>query len=153
MRNPVKIKFKNDRRVKIPNPDESKRNGRFSEIWGNQCNLCGIYHPQNFVEVDHLEGHTSLKSKDDLLTFFESIVFVTADDLQLVCKDCHKIKSYAERMGITFQQAKVEKYIIYLSKENKDVEKLLQLGVTNNNIPSTKDKRKSLLRSLLLKEL
>lgn len=153
MRNPVKIKFKNDRRERIPNPDESKRDGRWAEVWGNQCDLCLDWFSQNEVEVDHKIGHHSLRNENDLISFFESIAFVTADELQLVCKTCHKTKSYAERMGISFDEAKLTKQVIDLVNTGKDKDYLLHLGVTNDNIPSTKDKRRLLLLELLRKQL
>lgn len=149
MRNPVKIKFKNDRREQILNPDEAKIGTRWEYIWGNKCDLCLNWFAQNDVEVDHKVGHHSLRNRDDLLSYFEAIALVTADDLQLVCKDCHKIKSYAERMGISFDEAKLTKQVIDIVNNGKDKDYLLQLGVTNDNIPSTKDKRRLLLLELL----
>jgi len=149
MRNPVKIDYKNKRRVRIPNPNE-KTATRFPEIWACPCDVCGGIFNQVEVEVDHKIGHHSLKSEDDLMNFFKSIAFVTEGELQLICKECHKIKSYADRMGISLEEARVIKEIIELQKSGKDTEKLLQLGVTNDNIPSTKDKRRELLTKLML---
>ena len=150
MRNPVKIQLKNRLRARIPNPDESKREGRWAEVWGNKCDICEQWYLQNDVEVDHKIGNHSLTCEEDLMNFFASIAFVTEDELQLVCKPCHKIKSYAERMGISFNEARVIKEIIELQKEGKDTGKLLQLGVTNDNIPTTKEKRRQLLTKLML---
>lgn len=153
MRNPVKLKLKARLRAKIPNPDEKKREGRFAEIWGNQCDLCCNWYPQAEVEVDHIHGHHSLRSEDDLMDFFRSIAFVRECELQLICKTCHKIKSYAERMNITFDEAKLTKQVIELVNLGKDKDYLLQLGVTNDNIPSTKDKRRQLLLTMLIDQL
>ena len=46
-----------------------------------------------------------------------------------------------------------EQEIIELQKTGKDVGKLLQLGVTKDNIPTTKDKRRKLLEELMLGSL
>lgn len=148
MRNPVKVEFKTKNRVRMINPNE-KTATRFPEIWACPCHLCGGVFPQNEVEVDHKVGHHSLTCEEDLINFFESIAFVTESELQLVCKPCHKIKSYAERMNISFNESRIIKEVIELQSNGKDVDKLLQLGITNDNIPSTKDKRRKLLIDML----
>lgn len=152
MRNPVKVEFKNKFRVRMKNPNP-KTATRFPEIWACPCHICGGVFAQNEVEVDHKIGHHSLTCEEDLMNFFHSIAFVTEKELQLVCKPCHKIKSYAERMEISFDEARVIKEIIDLQKEGKDTGKLLQLGVTKSNIPTTKDKRRQLLTKLMLEGL
>ena len=149
MRNPVKVEFKNKNRVRIVNPNE-KTASRFPEIWACPCHLCGGVFAQNEVEVDHKVGHHSLTCEEDLINFFESIAFVTESELQLVCKPCHKIKSYAERMGISFHEAKIVKDVIELQQLGEDKNKLLQLGFTIDNIPTTKDKRRELLIKTLM---
>ena len=62
-------------------------------------------------------------------------------------------KAWAKEMGISFDEARVIKEIIDLQKEGKDTGKLLQLGVTKSNIPTTKDKRRQLLTKLMLESL
>lgn len=152
MRNPVKMEYKNKRRVRMINPNE-KMLKRFPEIWACPCDICGGVFPQAEVEVDHKVGNHSLTCEEDLMNFFKSIAFVVESELQLVCKPCHKIKSYAQKMGISFAEAEVIKEIIELQKTGKDVGKLLQLGVTKDNIPTTKDKRRKLLEELMLGSL
>ena len=36
--------------------------------------------------------------------------------MQLVCVECHKVKSHADRLGVSFAEAKVKKQIIAFSK-------------------------------------
>lgn len=146
-KSPVKMEFIRHNRIKIPNPNPR---ARVKEVWGGVCALTGEVHVLSDLEVDHKIGNHSLRNLDDLLPFIKAIVMVSFDDLQFVSKKAHKIKSYAERMGISFDEARVIKEIIELQKSGKDTEKLLQLGVTNDNIPSTKDKRRELLTKLML---
>ena len=117
-KNPVKLEFINQNRIKIPNPNP---NGKVKEIWGGVCALTGEIHPIANLECDHKTGNHSLKTLDDLQTFFEAIVMVTLDDLQLVSKEAHKIKSYAEKHNISFEEAKAEKEAIALIKDSLDI--------------------------------
>lgn len=68
-------------------------------IWKVKCARCGLYHRKDGVEVDHIRGEHSLKTLADLPNFVLSILDVTTKDLQVLCKPCHRIKTYAERYG------------------------------------------------------
>ncbi len=116
-KHPVKLAFIKQNRVKIPNPNP---NGRVKTVWGGKCALTGEYFVLNELECDHKVGNSSLKSVEDIQSFVEGVLLVTADDLQLVSKEAHKIKSYAEKQGISFEEAKVEKEVIELIKQKKD---------------------------------
>ena len=116
-KNPVKLEFIKQNRVKIPNPNPR---GKVKEVWGGVCALTGNIFPIGDMEVDHKEGNHSLKTLDDLVPFIKGIVMITLDDLQLVSKEAHKIKSYAEKQGISFEEAKIEKEVIELIKQKKD---------------------------------
>ena len=116
-KNPVKLEFIKQNRVKIPNPNPR---GKVKEVWGGVCALTGNTYPIGDMEVDHKEGNHSLKTLDDLVPFVKGIVMITLDDLQLVSKEAHKIKSYAEKQGISFEEAKIEKEVIEIIKQKKD---------------------------------
>ena len=116
-KNPVKLEFIKQNRVKIPNPNPK---GKVKEVWGGVCALTGKTYPIGDMEVDHKEGNHSLKTLDDLVPFVKGIVMITLDDLQLVSKEAHKIKSYAEKQGISFEEAKIEKEVIEIIKQKKD---------------------------------
>lgn len=116
-KHPVKLDFIKQNRVKIPNPNP---NGRVKTVWGGKCALTGGYFVLNELECDHKVGNISLKSVEDIQSFVEGVLLVTADDLQLVSKEAHKIKSYAEKQGISFEEAKIEKEVIEIIKQKKD---------------------------------
>ena len=118
-KNPVKLEFIKQNRIKIPNPNPK---GKVKEVWGGVCALTGNTYVIGDMEVDHISGNHSLKTIDDLVPFVKGIVMVTLEDLQLVSKEAHKIKSYAEKQGISFEEAKVEKEVIELIKQKKDKE-------------------------------
>ena len=50
--------------------------------------------------------------------------------MQLVSKEAHKIKSYAEKMGISFEEASYIKEAISLVKDKKDVAWIKEKGYT-----------------------
>lgn len=144
-RHPVKLEFIKNNRKRIPNPNP---NGKVPTVWGGECYLCGNDFAQKDLQVDHLKGNHSLKSMDDLQSFVEAMLFVEEEDLALVCVSCHKIKSYAERTGITFNEAKVQKIIIEMMKDKRAVDELLRC----HNLPCNNDKtRKESLECLLKK--
>ena len=148
-KHPVRIEFMKQNRIRIPNPN---KNGKAKEVWGGVCALTGELTPQTSLEVDHKKGNHSLRSINDIQSFVESILLVTFDDLQLVSKDAHKIKSYAEKHNMTFEQAKVHKEIIEICKDKQKVlDKLLEYNVQSP--PSNAKARRELLTKLMLEEL
>lgn len=64
--------------------------------WEYLCAACGIYHLAKDVSVDHIVACGTLKSYDDL-PLFVSRLFCKAEELQVLCTDCHKEKTHAER--------------------------------------------------------
>lgn len=147
-RHPCKIQFLNNNRFKIPNPNP-KNAKRFPTVWGATCNVCKGTFTLKEMEVDHLKGNHSLQEFKDISTFIESIVTVTPDDLQLVCKDCHKIKSYADKHGVSFEEAVAIKKAIEICKAKKDKEFLLKRGIEPE---SNATKRRKQVEEVLLNE-
>lgn len=142
---PVKIKFIHANRIRIPNPNPK---GRVPEVWGGRCALTGKLFPSNQLQVDHIDGgRYSLRDIPDIQSFVESIVMVGMDDLQFVSTEAHKVKSYADKQGISFEQATAEKQAIKLQKEKKDVDFIKDSGI----IPAknAKDRRAQLVEILL----
>ena len=136
-KHPVKLDFIKQNRVKIPNPNP---NGRVKTVWGGKCALTGEYFVLNELECDHKVGNSSLKSVEDIQSFVEGVLLVTADDLQLVSKEAHKIKSYAEKQGISFEEAKIEKEVIEIIKQKKEKEYLQEHQLP---VSSTKSARRA----------
>jgi 5-methylcytosine-specific restriction endonuclease McrA len=60
------------------------------------CAECDGYFPDKEVAVDHIEPAGSLKSYEDLPQFVETL-FCEEDNLQVLCNDCHAIKTAKER--------------------------------------------------------
>lgn len=148
-KNPVKLEFIKQNRIKIPNPNPR---GKVKEVWGGVCALTGNTYVIGDMEVDHISGNRSLKTIDDLVPFVKGIVMVTLEDLQLVSKEAHKIKSYAEKQGISFEEAKAEKTSIELIKKGVDKQFLIDHNVKAENIGSTQAVRRKQIVELLLEQ-
>lgn len=147
-KSPIKLKFIKENRERIPNPNPK---GRVDTVWGGRCNVCSNLFAQQALQVDHVRSDfNKLSSLDGLQEYIENMALVTKDELQIVCKPCHGIITHSQRKGITFEEAKIEKEIIALCKDDKLLlDKLSQLGVKSSNVPKTKKARKELLTNLL----
>jgi hypothetical protein len=118
-KHPVKLEFlKQNTELMVNTNTRSMK--RFPMVAAARCVICKELHSKSIIEVDHKIGNSSLRSMDDVRSFIESMIMVSFDDLQLVCKSCHKIKTHAEKKGITFKQAKVEKLAIEVCKGSTD---------------------------------
>ena len=139
-KNPVKLEFEKESVVKIPN-DNPKSMKKFPLVNGFKCGMCGGLFKSNQVQCDHKTGEHSLKCMDDLQTFVEGIVFVRKEDLQMLCKPCHEIKTYAERYGYTIEEARPLKQALEFNK--KPVKTVVDFLTKCGIMPATtKDKRR-----------
>lgn len=111
-RSPVKISFMKNNRKRI----NKTVKGKPSTVWGGDCSICKKTFSSISLEVDHKKGGHSLREVSDIQKFIEGIVFVEEKDLQFVCKPCHKTKSYAEKSGISFERAWIQKRAIEIQK-------------------------------------
>lgn len=64
--------------------------------WEYLCTTCFGWYLQKDVTVDHIVPCGSLKSYEDLAGFVERL-FCPADGLQVLCIQCHKAKTKADR--------------------------------------------------------
>lgn len=61
------------------------------------CAHCGGWFSEKETHVDHIVPAGSLKSFEDVGPFSRRLLFPTPDQLQILCKPCHKTKTLAER--------------------------------------------------------
>lgn len=148
-RHPVKLEFIKQNRIKIPNPNPK---GKVDKVWGGVCALTGETHVIANLEVDHQKGNHSLQTLKDIEQFISGIVNITLEDLQFVSKEAHKIKSYAEKQCISFEEAKAEKTAIELIKKGVDKQFLIDHNVKAENIGSTQAVRRKQIVELLLEQ-
>ncbi|MNC16176.1 hypothetical protein D3C75_640240 [compost metagenome] len=127
-KHPVKLQFLNSQKIPMENTNPRSKK-RYPTVPGLKCAICGGLFRTTQAQVDHLCGNHPLKTMDDLQTFTEAMIMVKTSDLQIVCKPCHKIKSYAERMEISFEEAKAIKQAIEICKTKQDKQFLIEHGV------------------------
>jgi len=63
-----------------------------------QCNHCKKWYPEKNVNVDHIIPAGALNCANDLPGFVERL-FVEVEGLQVLCQDCHNIKTQNEKNG------------------------------------------------------
>ena len=125
-KSPIKLDFIKSKRIKINNPNPR---GRVKTVWGGKCSQC----KQDFIlkdlQVDHMKPCGSLIKEEDIQCFVERLLLCTGDDLQFTCKPCHGIITYAEKQGISYEEAAIRKKAISICKED-DKLWLEQRGIT-----------------------
>ena len=130
------------------------------------CVICGEQFGSGGIELDHVEGGNTNKSFSDAESFLKAIMFVTPDDVQILCKNkhkvvnkrktlvsfgCHSIKTMQESHGCSFEEAKVRKEHKLCVTQKRVLEELKQRGVLVP--PKTKVAQNALLLELMLKEI
>lgn len=120
---PPKLQFKNSQTYK-PSPEYT---GRAKKLV--RCYLTGEEIPVSYAEIDHVQGNVSLKDWDDLLPFIRHLC-ASKENMAVVSKEAHKIKSYSEKMGISFDEALIAKSVIAICKAGKDKQWLIDRGIT-----------------------
>ena len=80
-----------------------------------ECEFCHKDHAQSKIEVDHVVPAGSCRDWDDLGPFLRRMLDPSGG-YRLLCKPCHKTHTYAEKMGVTFEQAAILKEVIRICK-------------------------------------
>lgn len=65
--------------------------------WEYQCNCCKQWFSEKEVNVDHIRPAGSLQCAADLAKFVETL-FCEIDNLQILCTNCHDIKSMKDKL-------------------------------------------------------
>ena len=108
-----------------------------------QCQKCLNYFAASNMEVDHKQQAGSIGKTPESVGVWLFDLLCSTDNMQLLCKSCHKIKSYADRIGCTFEQAEHKKKIIAFKAltEQEQIDTLLSLGLSKTEIAVTKSDR------------
>ena len=143
-RHPTKLKVLKERRKQIPNPNPK---GNKPTVYGFTCEMCDKELPLKECQVDHKHSAGSLQKKEDIQGFVERLLWVTEEDLRLVCKPCNNALAMAEKAGISFEEAVLVKQSIAWEKEVKGVTKqrkwLTERGIKDTSSLKGKEIRKA----------
>lgn len=147
--NPVKNEYKKRKRKQIDNPNPK---GKKATVWGFECEMCHNNFVMKECQVDHINPAGRLSSREDIQGFVERLLWVTDEDLRLVCKKCNSTLAYADRQNITFDEAVIEKRIIELCKMSvsKQNEILTEHNMPCNNASVRKESFRKLIQEKLI---
>lgn len=120
---PQKLAFLEKMRV----PDYDPNTRRTSK-W--QCNITKEWFTKTEVQVDHIQGEHEFTRLDQLVDFANKRFMVGYKDLQILSIEAHQIKTHAERHGMTYEEAKLDKQAIAIQDSKKDKQWLLDKGIT-----------------------
>lgn len=132
----------------IPDMDDSTRTK-----WLIKCEICQQLFKLSDIEVDHKHvGGSSFTKVSDFEAYFNNILMVNFDGLQILCKEDHSIKTLSESLGISFNDAKLEKEVIKICKlKASEVDKWLKdRGVV---VVKNAEARRNAVRELLKENL
>ena len=141
-RHPIKIAYIQNKRYKAP----VGRNGR--EVWVTDCEMCGKQ--DRNCEVDHIKAGGSFSCWQTYTEWARRILWVSLDDLRLLCKDCHASVTYADRHDISVEAARAIRTAIAICKAREDKVWLVGRGVEPE---STQAKRRKQVEEILLSEI
>lgn len=113
-----------------------------------QCSLCNNWFAGTKLECDHKVESEGCYSFETAEKFLWHCAANHPDNWALVCKPCHKIKSYSSRQEMSFEDAIITKKVIQIIKEKRDREVLLEANITPAS--NAKQRRQQLIE--LLKE-
>lgn len=150
---PVRIEFIDESCLAVTSEMREKYNLHRQTKKAGQCVFCKQWFAKSKLEVDHIIPVTaggSLTELEDIERYLMEGLLCGKDNMQLACKPCHKIKSYADKQGITFQQASLEKKVIeWCKKPTQEQKELLQLAGFEDEEISNANKRREAARKLL----
>jgi 5-methylcytosine-specific restriction endonuclease McrA len=134
---PAKLEWKKQQLVDPP----KGYTGRAKKL--GECHYCKEMFPASRLEVDHVEMAGKCNSWETANEFLYKLLDCN-DNWVLACKPCHKCKSLAERKGISFEEALLQKRVIEICKKPKQeiLAFLQERGYTGDQISNAAKRRK-----------
>ena len=128
----------------IPDMDDKTRTK-----WLVKCEMCGELFKLTDVEIDHRNGNHTFTKVEDFENYFKNILMVGFDDLSILCKEDHAVKTLSESLGISIEESRIEKKVIAICKQSAKVIDafLVENGVTG--YAKNKDARRDAVRNIL----
>lgn len=130
----------------VPDYDPSTRR-RFKV----QCESCKEWFTKSNVCVDHVVGEHSLKSLEDFDIFIKSILYVGFDGLQILCHDCHDIKTAMERYNLSDEEVIVFKKVTAWEKQHPKANQQKKFLIENGGFKVKEVSNADLRREAALK--
>lgn len=121
-RHPVKVSYMNKHRFKAPLGRVTFKHPEGTPVWATHCETCGKLKKVGDTEVDHIVRAGGCKSWEEFYPWIKSLLHINHESLAIICKTCHRIKSYAEQHNLTFEEAKLAKKVIAFMKQKASVQ-------------------------------
>jgi len=130
----------------IPDMDESTRTK-----WLVKCEICGKLFKLTDIEIDHVHtGNTKFTKVEEFEQFFNNILMVNFDGLQILCKADHATKTYMDVHGVDWNEAICQKTAIDIIKQKKDRSWLSERGITPKS--NAKLRREQIIEELRIQQ-
>lgn len=141
-RYPAKLEWKKTQLVEPP----KGYTGRAKKL--GKCHYCEEMFAASHLEVDHVVQAGTCNSWETAKEFLYKLLDCN-DNWVLACKPCHKTKSFAERKGVSFEEAQAEKKAIEFCKQQKEIVlDFLAQNQYNGSSVSTAAKRRKLVEKI-----
>lgn len=139
---PLRTEFLNEQCREVTQQEKDAKVFHVQTKKVGQCVFCKDWFPKSKLEVDHKTPSDGCTTKEQAELFLWYCGGVDKKDMQLSCKNCHKIKTYAERNNLSFNDAVIEKEVVSFSKLKADKQREILSGLglnTEGNINERKD--------------
>lgn len=137
-RHPVKISYKQQRRYKAP----VGKNGK--DVWVIDCEICGC--PHRDTQTDHIRGGFGFNDWQSFTDWAKMILWVTFDDIRELCTSCHEAVTLSQKLGISFDEAVIQKEAISIIKSKKELSWLKERGIVPAS--NAEKRRKQIIEEL-----
>ena len=98
------------------------------------------------IQVDHIVAAGQLNKTEDIQGFVERLLYVSEDNLRLVCKTCNNALAHADKQDISYDDALIEKKVIAMEKEKAVIPFLKGQGISPGK--NAKERRQQLVEVL-----
>jgi len=117
-----------------------------------QCVLCDNWFPASKLQVDHIQDTDGCTSFETAEKFLWRMAAEPESNMALVCVPCHKIKSYADKYNLTFEEAVLAKKVIAEENRlgNNAKAYLMKQGYTEGEV-SNHSKRRNVIEEIIIK--
>lgn len=116
------------------------------------CEICGKAVAKSRADIDHITPAGKLTDYSDVGGFVERL-FTNFEGYQLLCPECHGIKTLADRRGISFEDASIEKVVVAFSKLKPEKQKaVLKRRGADEGAFKNKQTRADAYRNILCSE-
>lgn len=115
-----------------------------------KCVFCNQIFGKSKLQIDHIIPAGSMTTYAEAPGYLLRLL-CSKENMQLTCKPCHDIKTYADKHSLSFEDAGKEKQAILFSKWPTQRQRTyLQdvLGLKRADITNAKDRRKAYRKSL-----